>query len=330
MSEMSENSYLIDTDNEKLTPFTTANFLRTAVNENTENPSTPVAQTKNDLVEGTTEQQSPTLDHSSVLADLLADACGAKSDRSPYLVKRLLETNERNLFNHVKFNLVKRQIDRLGLAEPRIVDVGCGLQVAHSYLSSLNLRCKYFGIDYEPNFHPDAVVDLLNIKDSDVEFPWSPDVILMLDVLEHLHEDIDELGKIVKDLSLLTPKGSTMIFTLPQMYRLDRFKLPHLHYPEHKIRLTQQEWSTLIGQHFNIRSVSGFGYLSVIPYLPMASKRYLPNNRLGKLFHYLRSDFFEWSPFKPTDLALSSALGNLPWVNSFANDIMVIATPKRS
>jgi len=72
-----------------------------------------------------------------------------KQDRSPYLVKRLLETNERNLFNHVKFNLVKQQIDTLGLDTPRVLDIGCGLQVAHSYLTDLNLECQYFGVDYD-------------------------------------------------------------------------------------------------------------------------------------------------------------------------------------
>lgn len=253
-----------------------------------------------------------------------------KQDRSPYLVKRLLETNERNLFNHVKFNLVKQQIDTLGLDTPRVLDIGCGLQVAHSYLTDLNLECQYFGVDYEPNFSPGAVVDLLNISDNPPELPWSPDVVLMLDVLEHLHEDTNELDKIVASIkNHLCAPDSTMIFTLPQMYRLDRFKLPHLHYPEHKIRLTQQEWVQVIEPHFEIESVKGFGYLSVIPYLPMASKRYTPDNRLGKLFNYLRGHFFEWGPFKPIDLWLSKMLGGIPGIKQFSNDIIIVARPRK-
>jgi SAM-dependent methyltransferase len=251
-------------------------------------------------------------------------------DRSPYLVKRLLETNERNLFNHVKFNLVKQQIDALRIATPKVLDIGCGLQVAHSYLSDLNLECQYFGVDYEPNFSPGAVVDLLNIDANPPELPWAPDVVLMLDVLEHLHEDITELDKIVASIknNVCAPE-SIMIFTLPQMYRLDRFKLSHLHYPEHKIRLTQQEWVQVIEPHFEIESVRGFGYLSVIPYLPMASKRYTPDNRLGKLFNYLRGHFFEWGPFKPIDLWLSKMLGGIPGIKQFSNDINIVARPRK-
>ncbi|MEM6985775.1 MAG: hypothetical protein AAF499_04470, partial [Pseudomonadota bacterium] len=47
-------------------------------------------------------------------------------DRSPYLVQRLLHANDENLFNHVKFHLVKRHIDALDLAQPRLLDIGCG------------------------------------------------------------------------------------------------------------------------------------------------------------------------------------------------------------
>ncbi|MBX2823854.1 MAG: class I SAM-dependent methyltransferase [Gammaproteobacteria bacterium] len=312
---MRENGLAFDQEQDDITPFTTANYLENAVSET------------GYLPDKKTPRQP---DSRSRATELLSDACAPDSDRSPYLVQRLIETKERNLFNHVKFNLVKREIDKLGLSKPRIADIGCGLQVAHTYLSSLDLKCDYFGIDYEPNFHPDAVVDLLDIKGSNLEFPWSPDVLLMLDVLEHLHEDERALQEIVHSLSTLAPSGSTMIFTLPQMYRLDRFKLQHLHYPEHKIRLTQREWTHLIGKHFTIRSVSGFGFLSVIPYLPMASKRYTPDNKLGKLFNYLRGKFFEYPAFKPTDLVLSKALGQIPLINGLANDIMIIATPKRA
>jgi len=212
--------------------------------------------------------ETPSVDSASV-ATPNTDA--PVQDRSPYLVKRLLETNERNLFNHVKFNLVKQQIDQLGIDTPRVLDIGCGLQVAHSYLTDLNLKCPYLGVDYEPNFSPGAVVDLLNIE----------------------------------------------------------FKLPHLHYPEHKIRLTQQEWVQIIAAHFDIEFVRGFGYLSVIPYLPMASKRYTPDNRLGKMFNYLRGRFFEWGPFKPIDLGLSKILGRIPGIKNFSNDIIIVARPRK-
>lgn len=248
--------------------------------------------------------------------------------RSTYLFNQLNNTNDKNLFNHVKFHLVRDCIQDLALANPRVLDIGCGLQVSNKYLKELGLKYEYFGVDYESEFHPDAVVDLMHLDQAKQQLPWQPDAMLLLDVLEHLHEDIEVLHDILSQLSKLCGPSTVLIISLPQMYRLDRFKLAHLHYPEHKIRLTQKEWRELIAEHFQISSVTGFGYLSVIPYLLMAFKSYKPDNKLGKLFTYLRSQFFEWPPFKPVDLLISKLIGKLPWINTWANDILIVATPK--
>lgn len=254
----------------------------------------------------------------------------APIDRSPYLVRRLLETRDENLFNHVKFHLVKRVVDALSLARPRVLDIGCGLQVAGLYLDRLGLDMDYFGVDYEPRFRPDAIVDLAEVERIDEVLPWAPDVVLLLDVLEHLHEDRSVLSDVVTRLAATLPPETTVVVTLPQMYRLDRFKLAHLHYPEHKIRLTQREWREVLESGFEIRSVQGLGYLSVLPYLPMASRRYAPDNRLGRLFAHLRGRTFEWAPLKPIDLWLSNTLGRLRPLQTLSNDVLFVASPRRA
>jgi len=250
-------------------------------------------------------------------------------DRSPYLVSRLFETNDENLFNHVKFNLIKQTIDRLGISNPKILDVGCGLQVSRHYLQKLGIECRYFGIDYEHSFNPDAVVDLNDPDTLKDVLPWEPDVVLVLDVLEHLHEEPAQIENVVKNLRGVIGDNSEVIITLPQLYRMDRFKLDHLHYPEHKIRLRQDEWKSILETSFDISEVQGLGYLSVIPYLPMLSKRYKPDNRLGHLFNYLRGTFFEWQGFKPLDLWLSNTIGKLKMFKTISNDIYCIARPKK-
>jgi len=249
-------------------------------------------------------------------------------DRSPYLVNRLLESEDRNLFNHVKFHLLKQELCKLEPAVPKVLDIGCGLQVARKYLDDLETSVDYFGIDYEHRFEPDAVVDLLAPVNLAEELPWSPDVVLMLDVLEHLHESEAMLSAVVSDIVSNLPPQCTVIISLPQMYRLDRFNLSHLHYPEHKIRLTQAQWLSVLEKSLEIRSVQGLGYLSVLPFLPMASKRYRNDNGLGKLFNLLRHRVFEWKPFKPMDLALSNSLGKLGAFKTLSNDIMIVAKPK--
>ena len=250
--------------------------------------------------------------------------------RSGYLVERLFKTPENNLFNYVKFHLVSQHIQHMSLRCPHIMDIGCGLQVAKRFLAALIDDIEYFGVDYEPTFQPDAVVDLNRPAALDTSMKWNPNVVMLLDVLEHLHDNKEDLQKVLKHVASSMPKDAQLIVTVPQLYRLDRFKLKHLHYPEHKIRLTQQEWHTLINEHFDIKTVQGVGYLSVIPYLPMLSRRYQPGNAFGRLFGHLRSITFEKRWIKPVDLFLSNTLGRLPWFKSISNDILFVATPRNA
>lgn len=248
--------------------------------------------------------------------------------RSGYLVERLFSTPENNLFNYVKFHLVNDHIKSEGPAQARIMDIGCGLQVAKRFLSTLNPGIRYFGIDYEATFKPDAVVDL-NVQGAlGKPMDWQPDVVMLLDVLEHLHEDEKDLNEVIRHVSESMPENSRLIVTVPQLYRLDRFKLPHLHYPEHKIRLTQNQWRRQLEAHFHIEATQGVGYLSVLPYLPMAFKRYEPNNALGRLFSHLRSRTFEKAWLKPLDLFLSRTLGKIAPFKHLSNDILFVATPR--
>ena len=254
----------------------------------------------------------------------------ADADRSPYLVRRLFETPEWNLFGYVKFRLVKRHVDTLGLVRPRVLDIGCGLGAARGYLERFGLEMDYHGVDYEARFAPDAVVDLMGEGPLLPDMPWRPDVVLALDVLEHLHEDVGELERVVRRLAAALPPTARVIVTLPQMYRLDRFKLSHLHYPEHKIRLEQHEWRAVLESAFEVETVQGVGYLSVIPYLPMASRRYAPDNALGRLFTTLRSRVFEWTPLKPIDTFLSNTLGRLGPFRTISNDVLFVLSPRRA
>ncbi len=255
----------------------------------------------------------------------LADTSEIRSD---YLVSRLFETADANLFNHVKFNLVNDQLDKLGDERFRVMDIGCGLQVARRYLSHLRGEFPYFGVDYESAFKPDAVVDLNDLDALQAPMDWQPEVVLLLDVLEHLHEDIGALKAVIANIHRHMPSDCTVIITLPQMYRLDRFKLPHLHYPEHKIRLTQAEWREALETCFDITHAQGLGYLSVLPYLPMALKSYTPENRWGRLFQRLRGKTFEWGPLKPLDLFLSRTLGRFGPLQTMSNDILFVARPR--
>jgi hypothetical protein len=151
---------------------------------------------------------------------------------------------------------------------------------------------------------------------------------MLLDVLEHLHDNEADLSQVVRQVAVSMPANAKLIVTVPQLYRLDRFKPAHLHYPEHKIRLTQAEWRVILGEHFDIHDTQGVGYLSVLPYLLMASSRFTPENSLGRLFNHLRSHTFEKRWLKPLDLFLSRTLGRISLFKTLSNDILFVATPR--
>jgi len=174
------------------------------------------------------------------------------------------------------------------------MDIGCGLQVANRFLSAIGGDINYFGIDYEAGFKPDAVVDINQHGSLRQAMTWAPDVVMMLDVLEHLHDNQHDLERVIENVAHSMPKEAKLVITVPQLYRLDSFKPKHL------------------------------------PYLTMLSKRYSPDNALGRLFNHLRSRTFEKPWLKPVDLFLSNMLGRLPVLKRLSNDILFVATVRQS
>jgi SAM-dependent methyltransferase len=248
---------------------------------------------------------------------------------SSYLVENLLAAPDNNLFNYVKFHLINDALAPYGSKKLNILELGCGTKTTARYLESFGGHFNYFGVDYEASFVPDFVCDLLNPEPVKEMLPWQPDVLMLLDVLEHLHEDITKLEEVLIKIDYLIPSKTKVIVTLPQMYRLDRFKLAHLYYPEHKIRLTQNEWKSLLSKSFHVERVQAVGFLSVIPFLPMFFKSYKPDNRLGQLFMYLRKNTMEWPLFKPIDLWLSRTIGTMKPFYFYSNDILFVLSKKK-
>ncbi len=248
---------------------------------------------------------------------------------SSYLVKTLQSTPDNNLFNYVKFHLIKDALTPYRAKKLNILELGCGTKTTDRYLKRLGCNFNYFGVDYEASFSPDFICDLLHPEGIKEVLPWKPDFLMLLDVLEHLHEDVEALEEVLIKIKNLIAPNTKVIVTLPQMYRLDRFKFSHLHYPEHKIRLTHKEWKLLLSKSFSVDKVQAVGYLSVIPFLPMFFKTYKPDNILGRLFIYLRKNIMEWPFFKPIDLWLSRTLGKIKPFYYYSNDIHFVLSNKK-
>jgi len=257
----------------------------------------------------------------------------AQSDvtvHSQYLVKKLSHA-QRNLYGTVKFDIVSREI-RTWAKElnrpPRILDIGCSTSISKEYLAATGLEFEYCGADYEAAFEPDIVLDATRLTDYRDELPWKPDVITLLDVLEHLPGQAGDIESVMHQCGEVVAPGGLILAVVPQLYRLDRLKLKHLHYPEHHVRFTLNEWSEIVGRSVDIEAVYGIGYLSCLPYLPMLSPWYKETNRHGRLFYHLRGKTFEWGPLKPVEIGLTRALGRLPGLRGWCNSSLLVCRAK--
>lgn len=263
-----------------------------------------------------------------------ADLIEEPTIHSEYLVKKLANSKP-NLYGIVKFRVVSDEIKKWmkqpGNAQrPKILDIGCSTSISKEYFDSNKLDFEYCGADYEAAFNPDIVLDATRLSEYKEDLPWQPDMITLLDVLEHLPGRADDIRSTMEQCSKTVAPNGLILAVVPQLYRLDRLKLGHLHYPEHTVRFRLEEWMNIVKDVVDIKSVHGIGYVSIIPYLPMLSPWYKEDNGHGRFFHHMRSNTFEWAPFRGLEIGLTKALGRLPVFRGWCNSTLLVCTPKSS
>jgi hypothetical protein len=249
---------------------------------------------------------------------------------SAYLVERLKDQKP-NLYGTVKFKIISDEIRKLGERlgrPPRILDLGCSTSISKHYLELNGLDFEYCGVDYEARFSPDLVMDVRNLMAEKDRLPWVPDVITLLDVLEHLPGKAQDIAEVMRNCNGILPDHGMILVVIPQLYRLDRLKLSHLHYPEHQVRFTLEEWLAIIEPETTVTETRGIGYLSCLPYLPMLSPWYKEDNRHGQLFHFLRGKLFEWAPLKPAEICLTERLGQQKALKGWCNSSYIACKRK--
>lgn len=245
---------------------------------------------------------------------------------SPYLVARLMNETP-NLYGAVKSAVVADELRAMAgrlNRPPRVLDLGCSTMITRRYLQREGVAFEYCGVDYEAHFAPDIVMDVRELDRRAHELPWVPDVILLLDVLEHLPGREADIAAVMRACAGTIPAHGVVLVAAPQLYRLDRLKLPWLRYSEHTVRFTLGEWRAIIERAMAVERVRGIGYLSCLPYLPMLSPWYREDNGHGRLFRWLRGTAFEWGPLKPLECWLTRRLGRLPGLKGWCNSSLLV------
>lgn len=135
-------------------------------------------------------------------------------------------------------------------AGSHVLDVGCGSGTHAVACAAVNARVEAF--DYsEKNLAVSREVcrehgDRISLYKGDAEKTWAVkpgvyDVVLLLDILEHLH---NRSGALEETKRVLKP-GGTAILSLPKVdtrwkERQKRYGLPHYTDPDHKIEYTDE------------------------------------------------------------------------------------------
>lgn len=250
----------------------------------------------------------------------------------PEVVTDELLDRPRSLYSAVKFRLVAREIRRYsrrsGNRTPRVLDVGCGDRLALRSLEDEGLSFDYCGLDAEPSFEPELVGDARELEALRDRLPWRPEVVLLLDVLEHLEGRHHDVRRVLRGCASVLAEGGVLLVAVPQLYRLDRLKLRHLYHPAHKIRLTFPEWLALVEEELVVESTQGVGYLAALPYLAMLPSAYADSNALGRVFHLLRGTVCEWKPLEEADTWLSNTVGRVDALKGWANDALIVCRPR--
>jgi SAM-dependent methyltransferase len=233
-----------------------------------------------------------------------------------------------SLYSHTVFNFIGERLRSFN--EPlRILDLGCADGRSKELLLKTGAHiADYYGVDSNANFCPSFVGDIRDVSSYIGLIPFTPNVILITDVLEHFENgtvDIKSfLKKIQKDLST----DCLIFITVPQMYRLDRFKLAHLHYTEHKVRFTLYEWTSLLTDHLRIIDTHGIGYLSVLPYLVMFVPSYKEDGILGHVFLKTRKILSSFPILRKIDLHLTNVIGKGRHFEGLSNSVLLVCRTK--
>lgn len=271
------------------------------------------------------QKPPPSKSHSSSELDL---SVGPLGNESKIYLPRVYENSKDSLYSHTVFQILS-DIIKIIFETAKILDLGCADKRSSRLLTKYGLKISnYCGVDQNSEFSPDIESDVKDLSIYYENIDFVPNVVLITDVLEHLDGGTKDIQKFLKDLVQKISCDSKVFITVPQMYRLDRFKLKHLYYPEHKVRLTLEEWQNIVSQDFEIEQQIGIGYISVLPYLIMFLPFYSEHGWTGSVFKKSRNILSKSGKIRQLDYFLSRKSQDNLFACRLANDALFVCRKK--
>jgi SAM-dependent methyltransferase len=176
-------------------------------------------------------------------------------------------------------SILDRELPRAGIPRPRILAVGCGPAEGLGWLAS---RGDVVGMDVDPAFAPaprsgtGAVADVpVFLRASAASLPFaraSMNVVLALDVIEHLDDDAGAL----REMARVAAPGARLLVTVPAMPSLWG---PHDEVNHHRRRYTRPMMLAAFARAGV--EVAWCSYFNSILFPPIAAVRW--SQRMGKM-----------------------------------------------
>lgn len=158
-----------------------------------------------------------------------------------------------------KFGLVFSYLFKSKLQTPKVLDIGCGVNDVFTLLKRNYITPYYIGIDYD-----EKVIQKLNRShEKDILKPKfiqgdafnintlineKFDFVLLLDIIEHVHDKHDGLETLKRSMSMLNDEGLT-ILTTPNNFQ-NRLQYPKYHDFEFSMKeikeyIEENKWTLL-------------------------------------------------------------------------------------
>ncbi|NUM60461.1 MAG: methyltransferase domain-containing protein [Bdellovibrionaceae bacterium] len=244
-----------------------------------------------------------------------------------YLVNSYRQSGN-SLYSHTIFKFIADQI-KTSKKPIRILDLGCADGRSRQLLTHYGVHIsRYCGIDNNSKFSPSLISDIRDVHTYMSQLDFTPNVVLITDVLEHLENGTEDIFTFLNCLEKYLPEKCQIFISTPQMYRLDRFKLKHLQYSEHKVRFSLDEWKNILDQNLVVSSSYGIGYISILPYLVMAIPWYDENGCLGIFFKTFRDFLSRSFLLRRFEYGLTRILCVISPLQSFSNSVLFVCKPK--
>lgn len=191
--------------------------------------------------------------------------------------------------------IVYQSLKKAGLVELPIIEVGCGRGIVLKSLLQKNVNC--FGIEFaevEPvTGTENKIITGKNALDFDMEFRQRFRTLMLLDVIEHIEDDYEFIGKLLQAYSNV----QYLIIAVPTRSELwSNYDIYFHHFRRYDLKMIREIMQNLGFEILHCRYFFNLIYLLILIQNKMGLKRklsnYPPKGKISKFLNKIIAYYF--------------------------------------